>query len=76
VSIHIKVDSLYAARHDKIFLYGFDVLEFTVGGHRQVTTKTNEDCHLHWERIFCLSLLVDVSARWLLSCRFVSCHIM
>ena len=34
-----KVDSHYTARHDKIFLYGFDLLEITLAGHRLVMTK-------------------------------------
>jgi hypothetical protein len=52
-----KVDSHYAVRHDttrhdKIFLYGFDMLEFTLAGHRKVKIKTDKDCHL--KKIFCL----------------------
>jgi predicted site-specific integrase-resolvase len=34
-----KVDSHYTSRHDKIFLYGFDLLEITLAGHRRVVTK-------------------------------------
>jgi hypothetical protein len=62
-------------RHDKIFLYGFDMLEFTVTGHRHVTTQTDKDCHLDWTKIFCLPMPVDVNACWLLSCRIVSCPV-
>jgi hypothetical protein len=55
-------------RHDKIFLYGFDMPEFTVAGHRQVTIKTGKDCRLDWKKLFCLSLPVDVNKLCLLSC--------
>jgi len=34
-----KVDSHYTARHDKILLYGFDLLEITLAGHRLVMAK-------------------------------------
>ena len=34
-----KADSHYTARHDKIFLYGFDLLEITLAGHQLVRTK-------------------------------------
>jgi hypothetical protein len=50
------------------------MLEFTVGGNRHVTTKTDKDCRLHWERVLCLSLPVEVNAGWFLSCRVVSCR--
>jgi hypothetical protein len=33
------VDS-HITRHDKIFVYVYDMLEFTVVSHRQLTTKT------------------------------------
>jgi hypothetical protein len=61
------------ARHDttrreKIFFCGLEMLEFTVAGHRQVTTRTDEDCRLDWKKVFCLSLPVNVNARRLLSC--------
>jgi len=41
----MKLDSRYTARHDTtqhdlILSHGFDILEFTLAGHRQVTTKT------------------------------------
>jgi hypothetical protein len=70
-SIHIiRHDT---TRHDKIFLYGFDMLEFTVSGHRQVTTKTDE-LSFGLDEII-LSLPVDVFCR-VVSCRVVPCRIM
>jgi hypothetical protein len=38
-SIHIMQHD--TTRQNEIPLYGFDMLEFTVAGHRQVTAKTN-----------------------------------
>jgi len=54
----------YTARHDttrhddKIFFFGFDVLESTLAGHRQVRTKTDKRqfCFTWKKRIFCLSV--------------------
>jgi len=44
----IKIDSHLTAQHDttrydKIFLLGFDMLEFTLGGHWQIKTDAYQD---------------------------------
>jgi hypothetical protein len=46
-----KVDLHYTARHDKIFLCDFDILEFTLASHRRVMTKIVEDSFVWIGRI-------------------------
>jgi hypothetical protein len=59
-------------RHDKIFLYGFDMLEFAVAGHRQIATKTDKDCRLHWKKIFCVTAgRCECTLAFVVSCRAV-----